>query len=68
MVFLSLVLKPNLNRWLNIVLGAAYTVIILITMWDWAFYVFFGAVEVVLTASVVRYAWMWPKQASSGRP
>jgi hypothetical protein len=62
MVFLSLALKPDLNRRLNIVLGAAYTLIILITMWDWAFYIFFGVVEVVLTASVVRYAWMWPKQ------
>jgi hypothetical protein len=63
MVFLSLALKPNLNRWLNIVLGAVYTVIILVTMWDWAFYIFFGVVEVVLTALVVRYAWKWPKQA-----
>ena len=62
MVFLSLALKPNLNRWLNIVLGAVYTVIILITMWDWAFYIFFGVVEVILTALVVRYAWKWPKQ------
>ncbi len=62
MVFLSLALKPNLNRWLNIVLGTAYTVIILITMWDWAFYVFLGVVEVALTASVARYAWMWPER------
>jgi len=32
MMFLSLVLNPRLNRWLNIVLGALYTLIILITM------------------------------------
>src|SRR5262245_26630190 len=30
MVILSLALNPNLNRWLNIILGAIYTVIILI--------------------------------------
>src|SRR6202022_1786061 len=47
MVFLSLALKPNLNRWVNIIFGVIYTVIILITMWDWAFYIFFGIIEVV---------------------
>jgi Family of unknown function (DUF6326) len=62
MVFLSLVLKPNLNRWVNIILGVIYTVIILITMWDWAFYVFLGIVEGVLTALIVWHAWNWPKQ------
>ena len=62
MIFLSLALRPNLNRWLNIIFGAIYTVIILITMWDWAFYIFFGIIEVVLTALVVWYAWKWPKQ------
>src|ERR1700682_4049086 len=61
MIFLSLALRPNLNRWLNIIFGAIYTVIILITMWDWAFYIFFGIIEVVLTALVVWYAWKWPK-------
>jgi hypothetical protein len=61
MVFLSLALKPNLNRWLNIILGVVYTAIILITMpGSWAFYIFLGVVEVVLTALVVRYAWNWP--------
>ncbi|PYS47503.1 MAG: hypothetical protein DMG13_27780, partial [Acidobacteria bacterium] len=33
MVFLSLALKANLNRRVNIIFGAIYTVIILITMW-----------------------------------
>jgi hypothetical protein len=66
MVFLSLVLKPNPNRWLNIILGAAYTVIILITMpGDWAFYIFLGVIEVALTGSIVWYAWKWPAQDES---
>jgi hypothetical protein len=64
MVFLSLVLKPRLNRWLNIILGALYTVIILITMpGAWEFYVFLGVIEIVLTALIVWYAWKWPKRA-----
>ena len=63
MVFLSLALKPNPNRWVNIILGVIYTVIMLITMpGAWAFYKFLGVVEVVLTALIVWYAWNWPKQ------
>jgi hypothetical protein len=68
MVFLSLVLKPNLNRWLNIILGVIYTLMVLVFTvrismpTAWAFYIFFGVVEVVLTGLIVWYAWTWPKQ------
>ena len=65
MVFLSLALQPNLNRWVNISLGVLYTVIILITMWDWAFSIFWGIIEVILTALIVWYGWQWPKQAAT---
>jgi len=63
MIFLSLALKPILSRWLNIVFGVLFTLIILITMWGWMFYTFFGAIEVMLTSAVVWYAWRWPRQA-----
>jgi hypothetical protein len=62
MIFLSVALKPNLNRWLNIVFGVVYTAIILITMWDWAFYIFYGVIEITLTGLVVWYAWTWPRR------
>jgi hypothetical protein len=62
MIFLSVALSPRLNRWLNIVVGTIYTVIILITMWNWAFYIFYGVIEVVFTALVVWYAWNWPRE------
>jgi hypothetical protein len=65
MVFLSLALKPTLNRWMNIILGVLYTLIILITMWDWAFYIFYGIIEVVLTSLIIWYAWHWPKQEAT---
>lgn len=66
MVFLSLALKPNLNRWVNIILGVIYTVFVLITMpGAWAFYIFLGSVDVVLTALIVWYAWTWPKQEAT---
>ena len=61
MVFLSLVLQPRVDRWLNMVTGTLYTVIILITMWGgWAFYVVLGIIEIVLTSLIVWYAWKWP--------
>jgi hypothetical protein len=62
MIFLSVSLSPRLNRWLNIVVGMIYTVIILITMWQWAFYIFYGVVEVIFTLLVVWYAWNWPRE------
>lgn len=66
MVFLSLVLKPQASRWSNIVFGTIFTIIMLITMpGAWNFYIYLGVVEVVLTASIVWYAWTWPKQASA---
>ena len=65
MIFLSVALKPNLNRWLNIIFGVLYTVIILFTMWQWAFYIFFGIIEVVLTGLVVWHAWSWPRQEAN---
>ena len=65
MIFLSLALKPNINRLLNIVLGVLYTAIILVTMWGWAFYIFYGIIEIMLTGLVVWYAWNWPKQKAT---
>src|SRR5205085_3303752 len=61
MIFLSVALRPTLNRWLNIVFGVLYTIIILLTMWSWAFYIFFGVIEITLTGLVVWYAWNWPR-------
>ena len=61
MIFLSVALKPAVNRRLNIVFGILYSLIILITMWSWLFYVFFGVIEIVLTGLIVWYAWNWPR-------
>jgi hypothetical protein len=62
MVFLSLVLRPSLNRWLNIILGSVYTAIMLVTMpGEWTYYIFLGVIEVILTILVVWFAWKWPR-------
>jgi hypothetical protein len=63
MAFLSLVLPSSVNRRLNIILGAAYTVIMILAIQGgWHFYILFGLIEIVLTTLVVWYAWTWPKQ------
>jgi hypothetical protein len=67
MVFLSLTLKADANRWANIILGTFYTGLVLITQFGIIMdtsvnYLFSGIVEVVLTALIVWYAWRWPKQ------
>lgn len=66
MVFLSIILKPAINRRLNIILGIFYTVIMIlialtsITPWRF-FYVFLAIVESCITTLIVCYSWKWPK-------
>lgn len=62
MVFLCVVLPPRLNRWLNILLGAFYTLVVLVTIpGAWTFYIVLSVLEMVLTAMVVWYALRWPR-------
>jgi hypothetical protein len=64
MVFLSVVLPPRVDRWLNVLLGTLYTAIMLVTMpGSWAFYMILGVIEIMLTAAIVWYAWRWPRRA-----
>jgi TRAP-type C4-dicarboxylate transport system permease small subunit len=54
MLFLSLVLPPRLNRWMNIILGAVYTVIMILAIWGaWHFYIFFGLIGITLTLLII---------------
>ena len=67
MVFLSLTLKPSVNRWANILVGVLYTFVNISNLIGetWAYYISFGVVEIVLTLLIVWYAWKWPKQEGS---
>lgn len=64
MVFLPLVLMPRVNRWVNIVVAIIYIVVAIgnpigetwLTIW------LGSAVEIVLLALIVWYAWKWPRQ------
>lgn len=66
MIFLSLALKAEASRWVNIVVGVVYSVFVLVTMpGAWNFYLFFGSLDILLTASIVWLAWTWPRVAST---
>ncbi len=64
MVFLSLAMPATMSRWLNIAVGIFYTIVMLLilTGGGWTFYMFFAAIEIVLTSLVVWYSWRWPRQ------
>ncbi len=68
MVFLSLVLPPVVNRWLNVAMGLFYTLLVLATLVvfkSWLFYLLYSLTEMALTLLVVWYAWKWPRRVSS---
>ena len=66
MIVISLTLKPLINKWLNIVFGLFFTLLMILiafaslTPW-YSFYVFLAIVESILTAIIVWYAFKWPK-------
>lgn len=63
MVFLSLVMKPAISRWVNALLGLAYAAIMVLTMpGAWRFYQLLGVVEILLCLAIVGFALKWPRQ------
>jgi hypothetical protein len=66
MVFCALVLRPRVNRIVNIALGIMYALTIIAgAIGEWNYYILGSAVEVVLLAAIVYYAWSWPKETQS---
>lgn len=66
MVFVSLVLPPAVNRWVNIVLGIAYSLMLIITVPGAPlFYIFLGVLEVALTLLIAWLAWTWPVETNT---
>jgi hypothetical protein len=64
MVFLSLILRPGVDRIANVALGVIYALTIIAgAIGEWNYYILGSAVEVVLLAAIVYYAWTWPKEA-----
>jgi len=66
MIALSLLLKPRVNRILNITFGILLTLIVILVggsalgaSW-YAFYAFYALLEACITLLIVWYAWKWP--------
>lgn len=67
MVGASIILKPKINRILNILFGSIFTLMMLFigvnSMTEWySFYVFLAFLESIVTFLIVYYAWKWPKK------
>ena len=71
MVAASVLLPPKVNRTMNIIFGAVFTIMMLfiginsLTEW-YSFYVFLAFVESILTFLIVWYAIKWPKPKDNG--
>jgi len=67
MIAFSVLLKPRINRVLNIIFGTLFTLMMLLiaftSLTEWyTFYVFLAILESIITALIVWYAIKWPKK------
>ncbi len=63
MVFCALILRPRVNRIVNIALSIVYALTIIAgAIGEWNYYILGSAIEVALLAAIVYYAWTWPKE------
>jgi Family of unknown function (DUF6326) len=64
MVFLTLVLRPAVNRWINVTLPVLYIVSIVASVIgeDSLYFILLSLGECVLLATIVWYAWTWPRR------
>ena len=62
MVVLSLLLKPRVNRIINIVVSLLYAISIIVSCIGetWAYYIIGSIVEAMLLVAIARVAWTWP--------
>lgn len=67
MIAISIFLNPKANKWLNIIFGGIFTIMMILiaigslTPW-YSFYVFLAIIEAILTATIVWSAFKWPKE------
>ncbi len=65
MIFLSVALKANANRWANLIIGVFAAVVLVVATYVGGIDVRYAiqvSVELVLIALILWYAWKWPKQ------
>jgi hypothetical protein len=62
MIFLTLVLRPTVSRWANIVLPILYIVSLVASVIgeSWVYFWFLSIAEGALLLLIIGYAWRWP--------
>jgi len=65
MIFLSLTLKPKINRIANIVFAFIFILVNTGTYFApgkvWYYYIYFTSIEYIITLLIIWFAWKWPK-------
>jgi Family of unknown function (DUF6326) len=66
LVFLSLILPPKLCRRANLIFAIVYTFVNALSAFTttWAYFIYFGIVETMLTLFIIWYAWKWPHEVN----
>jgi hypothetical protein len=66
MILLSLILKPSVNRWVNIIVSSLHILLIIITRFVpgkiWYYYIYYQSIEAIFHSLIIWYAWRWPVQ------
>lgn len=70
MIFLSIMLRPKLCKWLNIGVGTFFTLFTILvgitSISEWhMFYVCYSFLESIITFVIIWNAWSWPKLKSA---
>jgi len=62
MIFLTLVLRPTVSRWTNIVLPILYIISIVASVVgeSWVYFWFLSIAEGAMLLLIIWYAWRWP--------
>ncbi len=71
MIIISILLKPQINKWLNILIAFVYAGISILIIvsginneWQ-TFFVIFNFVEIIVFAMIISQAWRWPREEYS---
>ena len=66
MIILTLILKPSINRWVNIIVSFLHILLIIITRFVpgkiWYYYIYYQSIEAIFHFLIIWYAWRWPVQ------
>lgn len=66
MIILSLILRPGLNKWVNIIVSFLHILLIIITRFVpakiWYYYIYYQSIEAIFHVLIIGYAWRWPKE------